>query len=157
MTEPLAQILFLRTCLHLPNQLGRCWYRGRSSSGRARRARTRSGSMLGPAGRGGRVRNVSSRTLSNSDISRAAALLAFDNNVHVNLRPELQTGSRPSPEVVAGVNCAAHVHTRTNGPVLLEIRVLAVDGRSVDALLLPDLVSPAVALQASVLRRADVI
>lgn len=59
--------------------------------------------------------------------------------------------------MVARVDGAANVHAGANGPVLLEVGVVTFDGRSVGALLLPDLVSAAVALMASVLGCTDVV
>lgn len=59
--------------------------------------------------------------------------------------------------MVARVNGAADMHASANGPVLLEVGVVAFDRGSVGALLLPNLVGAAVALVASVLGRADVV
>jgi len=59
--------------------------------------------------------------------------------------------------MVACVDGAADVHASANGPVLLEVGVVAFDRRSVGALLLPDLVGAAIALVTSVLRCADVV
>jgi hypothetical protein len=59
--------------------------------------------------------------------------------------------------VVAGVDGAADVHGVADGPILLEISVVAFDGGGVGALLLPDLVGAAVALVAAVLGCADVV
>jgi hypothetical protein len=59
--------------------------------------------------------------------------------------------------VVAGVDGAADVHGVADGPVLLEIGVVAFDGGRVGALLLPDLVGAAVALVAAVLGCADIV
>ena len=59
--------------------------------------------------------------------------------------------------MVACVDSAADVHASANGPVLLEVGVVAFDRRSVGALLLPDLVCAAIALVASVLGRTDII
>lgn len=59
--------------------------------------------------------------------------------------------------MVACVNGAADVHASTNGPVLLKVGVVAFDRRSVDALLLPDLVCAAIALVTPVLSCAAII
>jgi hypothetical protein len=59
--------------------------------------------------------------------------------------------------VVTGVDGAADVHGVADGPILLEISVVAFDGGGVGALLLPDLVGAAVALVAAVLGCADVV
>jgi hypothetical protein len=59
--------------------------------------------------------------------------------------------------MVACVDGAADVHASANGPVLLEVGVVAFDRGSVGALLLPDLVCAAIALVAPVLGCTDVI
>jgi len=59
--------------------------------------------------------------------------------------------------MVACVDSAADVHASANGPVLLEVGVVAFDRRSVGTLLLPDLVCAAITLVTSVLGCADVI
>lgn len=59
--------------------------------------------------------------------------------------------------MVACVNGAADMHGSANGPVLLEVGMVAFDRGSVGALLLPDFVCAAITLVASVLGRADVI
>lgn len=59
--------------------------------------------------------------------------------------------------MVACVDGAADVHASTNGPVLLKVGVVAFDRRSVDALLLPDLVCAAIALVTPVLSCAAII
>lgn len=59
--------------------------------------------------------------------------------------------------MVACVDSAADVHASANGPVLLEVGVVAFDRRSIGALLLPDLVCAAITLVTPVLGCADVI
>jgi len=59
--------------------------------------------------------------------------------------------------VVARVDGAADVARRPDGPVLLEVGLVAVDRGRVDALLLPDLVRAPITLQAAVLCRAAVV
>jgi hypothetical protein len=59
--------------------------------------------------------------------------------------------------VVARVDGAAAVHLCADGPVLLEVGVVADDRRRVGALLLPDLIGAAVGLQSAVLRGRGVI
>jgi hypothetical protein len=59
--------------------------------------------------------------------------------------------------MIACVDGAPDVHAGANGPVLLEVGMVAFDRGSVGALLLPDLVCASIALVASVLGRADVI
>jgi hypothetical protein len=59
--------------------------------------------------------------------------------------------------MVACVDGAADVHASANGPVLLEVGVVAFDRGSVGALLLPDLVCAAITLVASILCCADVL
>lgn len=49
--------------------------------------------------------------------------------------------------MVPGIDGASAVHLGANGPVLLEISIIADDGRRVGALLLPDLVCRAVAVE----------
>jgi hypothetical protein len=99
-----------------------------------------------------RLRHGYSWSLAHRDISLSTALLAFDTHDHVVLFPQLETGSFPGTEMVACIDGASAMHLGANGPILLEICVIADDGRCVGALLLPDLVCRAVAVE-----RAEVV
>jgi hypothetical protein len=59
--------------------------------------------------------------------------------------------------VVSRVNSAAAVHLCTDRPVLLEVRVVALNGGRVDAFFLPDFVGTAVAGQSAVLGCRSVV
>lgn len=54
-------------------------------------------------------------------------MLALDTHDHVVLLAEGQAGGFPGAEMVASVDGAADVHFGANGPVLLEVCVVADD------------------------------
>lgn len=83
--------------------------------------------------------------------------LALNPHIHIQLIAQVQTRGLPSAEVVAGVDGAGLAHRAADGPVLLEVGVVADDGGRVGALLLPELVGAAVALVAAVLGGGDVV
>jgi hypothetical protein len=87
-----------------------------------------------------RLRHRNRRPNSNSNVSLAASLLPLDTHDHVILLAELQARGFPCAEVVARVDGAAAVHLCADGPVLLEVGVVADDGGGVCAFFLPDLV-----------------
>jgi hypothetical protein len=72
--------------------------------------------------------------------------LTFDTHDHVVLLAQLEACSFPSTEMVTGVDSATAMHLGSDGPVLLEVGVVAEDGRRVGTLLLPDFVCCAVAV-----------
>jgi hypothetical protein len=119
--------------------------------------RTSPSSTLRAPRRSRRVRHARLRSSTNGNSSITSATLSFNHNIHVQLGAELEACSGPGAEVVAGVDGAADVHGVADGPVLLEIGVVAFDRGRVGALLLPDLVGAAVALVAAVLRCAAVV
>jgi len=114
--------------------------------------------FLGPPCGRWRVRHTCLWGRANGDRSIAASLLTLNDHVHVQiLRADVQANRCPGAEMIAGVDGTADMHACTDGPELLEVGVIACDGRRVDALLLPDLVSPSVACQTAVLGGAAVV
>ena len=52
--------------------------------------------------------------------------------------------------MIASVDSATDVHFRADGPVLLEVGVIANNGGRIDTLFLPDLIGAAVRLESAV-------
>lgn len=95
----------------------------------------------------GRLWNRNSRQLPNCDVCITTSLLSLDTHHHVVLLAELETRSLPSAKVVARVDRAPTMHLGADGPVLLEVSIIAKNRRRVYALLLPDLISRAVGVE----------
>jgi hypothetical protein len=123
----------------------------RLARGRGAAARTSPRRTLRAPRRSRGVRHARLRRRADGDSRVSRAALALDNHVHVQLGAELEACSGPGAEVVTCVDGAADVHTGADGPELLEVGVIAFDGRGVGALLLPDFVGATVGLKAPVL------
>jgi hypothetical protein len=123
------------------------WPRVRAGAGLAFRAPRRRGRLLDR-----RLGECADR-----NVGLAGAHLTFNDHLHVQLRAQLKANRLPRAPVVTDVDGAANVHALAHRPILLEVRVVANDGRRIRPDLLPNLVRAAVAGQAAILCRADVV